>query len=346
MSTAENLSQSAKPKSFWKRPEGVTGLIFLGGLAAAVVFLLTAVNWAAVLGSIFYMTLTIALIGLVAYMVLDPKVRNLVWYMYKSVMRWVTGLFVQIDPIGILKSYVDELQDNLRKMNKQISKLRAQMHKLKEIIHNNSKEIEENLKLASKAKDTDRRNVMILKSRRAGRLKESNVRLEDLYRKMEVLYRVLTKMYENSEILMEDIKDQVAVKEQERKAIHASHSAMNSAMSVINGDPDRRAMFDMAMEAVTEDVASKVGEMERFMEMSSNFMDSVDLQNGVFEEKGLAMLEQWEKEGTSLILGEEKETLLLKANNDEEVLDLDEPIPQKEKIRESNHRNQYDSFFD
>jgi hypothetical protein len=290
------------------------------------------------------MALTFAVLGVVIYAVLDPKIRNLVWYMYKSVMRWVTGVFVQIDPIGILKSYVEELQENLRKMNKQISQLRAQMHKLKEVIVNNQREIKSNLELASKAKETDKRNIMILKSRRAGRLKESNMRLEDLYKKMEVLYRVLTKMYENSQILQEDIKDQVAVKEQERKAIHASNSAMKSAMSIISGDPDKRAVFDMAMEHIADDVAQKVGEMERFMEMSSNFMDSVDLQNGVFEEEGMQMLEQWEKEGTSLILGEEKGNLLLQANSETEVLDLDAPI--REKVRDTNHRNQYDNFFE
>ena len=73
------------------------------------------------------------------------------------------------------------------------------------------------------------------------------MRLEDLYRKMEVLYRVLNKMYDNSEIMMEDIKDQVMVKEQERKAIHASNSAMKSAMNIIKGNQDKRAMFDMAL---------------------------------------------------------------------------------------------------
>jgi len=174
-------------------------------------------------------------------------------------------------------------------------------------------------------------------------LKESNMRLEDLYKKMEVLYRVLTKMYENSEIMMEDIKDQVEVKEQERKAILASHSAMKSAMNIISGNKDKKAMFDMALEAIADDVSQKVGEMERFMDMSSSFMDSVDLQNGVFEEEGMKMLEKWEKEGVSLILGEEKDTLVLKANS-EEVLDLNEPV--KKPIREADHNNQYDSFFE
>lgn len=321
-------------------------MVFLAALVIGGGYLILA-NLPFIIGLVQNtITLAVLLIVLAAivYMVLDPRMRSLVWYGYKSVMRWVTGIFVQLDPIGILKSYVEDLKDNLRKMNKQISMLRGQMHKLQEIIYNNKKQIESNLQLASKAKASNKQAIMILKSRKAGRLKESNMRLEDLYKKMEVLYRVLTKMYENSQILMEDIKDQVEVKEQERKAIHASHSAMRSAMSIMSGDPDRRAMFDAAMEAIADDVASKVGEMERFMEMSANFMDSIDLQNGIFEEEGMKMLEKWEKEGVSLILGEEKQNLLTKANDDDEVLDLEQPI--KEPVREPGHRNQYDSFFE
>lgn len=342
----DTYQKELKPKSFWQRPEGVTGMVFLAALVIGGGYLILA-NLPFIIGLVQNtITLAVLLIVLAAivYMVLDPRMRSLVWYGYKSVMRWVTGIFVQLDPIGILKSYVEDLKDNLRKMNKQISMLRGQMHKLQEIIYNNKKQIESNLQLASKAKASNKQAIMILKSRKAGRLKESNMRLEDLYKKMEVLYRVLTKMYENSQILMEDIKDQVEVKEQERKAIHASHSAMRSAMSIMSGDPDRRAMFDAAMEAIADDVASKVGEMERFMEMSANFMDSIDLQNGIFEEEGMKMLEKWEKEGVSLILGEEKQNLLTKANDDDEVLDLEQPI--KEPVREPGHRNQYDSFFE
>ena len=338
--------QEFKPKSFWKRPEGITGAIVLAGLAIGVGFLLYTVlpPLIVITQNLLYLSGLLIALGALLYMVFDPKVRNLVWYGYKSVMRWITSLFVQIDPIGILKSYVDDLKKNLTKMNQQIAKLRGQMHRLKEIILNNQREIQNNLSLASKARDTNKQNMMILKSRRAGRLKDSNMRLEDLYKRMEVMYRVLTKMYENSEILLEDIQDQVQVKEQERKAIHASHSAMKSAMNIISGDKDQRYMFDMALEAIADDVSQKVGEMERFMEMSANFMSSVDLQNGVFEEEGLAMLERWEKEGASLILGSEKETLLLQAEDDSNILDIDAPI--KKPQRAPNHKNQYDKLFE
>jgi len=75
-------------------------------------------------------------------------------------------------------------------------------------------------------------------------------------------------------------------------------------MNIISGDPDRKMMFDMATEAVVEDVHNKIGEMERFIEVSGSFIDSIDLQNGVYEQEGLEVLEKMEKEGMSFLLGD------------------------------------------
>ena len=129
--------------------------------------------------------------------------------------------------------------------------------------------------------------------------------------------------------------DQVKVKEQERKAIRASHSAMKSAMSIIKGDADKRAIFDQAMEHIADDVANKVGEMERFMEMSANFMNSIDLQNGVFEEEGLKMLEEYEKKSTLLLLGGKEKM--------DDVLELKQPVIQSRS--DSGGSSGYDNLF-
>lgn len=336
---------TSKKKSFWQKPEGITGAIFLiGGLIAAGVLISSGIG---VIGSLLATTggkfALFSILGVLLFSVIDNKTRNLFSYMYRSLMRWITGIFVTIDPIGILKNYVSDLRANLKKMRKQIGKLRGQMHKLKEMIINNQKQIKSNLELASEAKKSQEKSQMILKTRKAGRLRDSNVKLEDLYKKMEVLYRVLSKMYENSFILAEDIEDQVKLKEQERKAIMAGHSAMKSAMNIIKGDADKRLMFDQALETIADDVSGKVGEMERFMEMSESFMSSIDLQNGIFEDKGMKMLEEWEKKSTSLLLGPEKEDLISQANDDGNVLDLNQPIKEPVKVDRSN---QYDSLFD
>lgn len=330
-------------KNFWQRPEGTTGKIFLVGILGGLGFILYKALPYLITLTENLLYLSFLLLGLAAliYIILDPKIRNLIFYMYKSFVRWITGLFIQIDPIGILKSYIDDLKKNLGNMSKQLGIVKGQMQRLKMLMEENAKTIDNNLRLASKAKEIDKQAIMILKSRKAGRLQESNMRLDELYKKLELLYRVLLKMYENSEIMLEDIEDQVLVKEQERKAIRASHSAMKSAMNIIAGNNDKREMFDRALEAIADDVSTKIGEMERFMELSSNFMQSIDLQNGVFEEEGLQLLEKWEKEGVSLLLGNEKDLLINKSKSDTDHVDLDMPISHEKK----STGNQYSDLF-
>ena len=308
-----------KSKSFWSRPEGTTGALFIAAIVGGLGYLVFA-NMAFLVGlagQTIGLVAMLLVLGALVYMVLDPKMRTLVGYMYKSIMRGITGMFVTIDPVGILKNYIDDLKDNLKKMSSQIGSLKGQMRKLKTIVAENNKNIENNMAIARKAKQMGDQKSMMLSSRKAARLKESNGKYSALHSKMSILYKVLSKMYTNSEILLEDTVDQVKVKEQERKAIRASHSAMSSAMSIIKGDGDKRAMFDQAMEVIADDVSNKVGEMERFMEMSSDFMNSVDLQNGVFEEQGLKMLEEYEKKSTLLLLGGQE-------NVDADILDLKE----------------------
>jgi hypothetical protein len=73
------------------------------------------------------------------------------------------------------------------------------------------------------------------------------------------------------------------------------------------------------------------------MEMSANFMDSMDLQNGVFEEDGLKMLENWEQQSTLMLLNEGK-----KGN----TLDLDAPPTRAADGQErTNSGKGYDNLF-
>mgnify|MGYP000016918787 CR=1 FL=1 len=298
-------SMDIKPKSFWQRPEGVTGRIFMLGLIGGGAYLLyralpTLIKLAE---NTLYLVLILVALAAVIYMVLDPKVRNIVGFMYKSIMRSITGMFVQIDPIGILKSYVESLQENLSKMSRQIGILKGQKRQLTQLMESNTAEIDSNMRMAEQAKKTGQDSQVVLFTRKAARMQDSNEKYSVLSRKIDILERVLNKMYENSQILMEDTKDQVKIKEQESQIIRTSHTAMRSAMSVLSGDPDKRAMFDMAMDNINNDVATKVGEMERFMDMSSNLMKSIDLQNGVFEDEGMKMLEEWEKNSTLILSG-------------------------------------------
>lgn len=257
-------------------------------------FLIAAAN------NTLYLAGMLMALAAVIYIALDAKTRNLVWYMYKSVMRWITGIFVRIDPISILKSYLEDLKANLVKLSRQIGSLRGQMRQLKGLMDGNTAEIQKNMTIAEQAKKKNDEKNLTLAARKAARLQDANAKYEELYKRMDVLNRILTKMYENSEFVLEDTQDQIQVKEQEYLAIKSGHSAIQSAMSILSGDPDKKELFELAMEELADDVGNKVGEMERFMDTSRNLMDTIDLQNGVFAEDGLQMLEQWEKESPLL----------------------------------------------
>lgn len=327
-------------KSFFQRPEGVTGIIFLIGMLVGGGLLLNNMlpQLTAMLNDTVSLAIGLGVLATVIFMVLDPKARNLIWYAYKSVMRSITGIFVRIDPISILKSYIEDLEKSLRNLSKQIGALRGQMRQLRGTMDGNKAEIKKNMGIAEQAKHKSDEKNMTIAARKAARLQEANAKYDVLYQKMEVLYRILSKMYENSEIVLEDTKDQVNIKQQEYEAIRSSHSAIQSAMSILKGDPDQRAMFDQALESLATEVSQKVGEMERFMDTSRNLMASIDLQNGVFADEGLRMLEDWEKKSpllTSDVSGKKPTAAA------EKPLDLNEPP--KEILKAGN---EYDRLFD
>lgn len=285
-------------KSFWQRPEGITGAIVLAALMAGGAWLVlrfahAIIAWAEDPAALAAM---LALLGIVVYALLDPQTRNLLWYFYKSAMRWLTGLFVRIDPISVLKDHIQHLEKNLIALSGHIGALRKQMRALKGIMDTNAADIEKNMTIANEAKRQSDDKNLTLATRKAGRLQEANAKYAELYRKMDHLYRVLRRMYEHSEIVIEDTRDQIALKEQEYQAIKASHSAMRSAQSILKGNPDQRALFDHALEQLAEEVSQKVGSLERFTDTTRHLMDSIDLQNGVLEDEGLRLLEQWEKQ--------------------------------------------------
>jgi len=341
-----NSLANAKPKSFWEKPEGTTGMIFMVGLILGGGFLLY--KFLPFIITLLENTLYTIFLGLAIFAILwvifDPRFRNLAFFAYKSAMRAITSIFITIDPIGIIENYIDTLKDHLKKIDKQIANVRGQIEGLKREIQRNANKIQQNLNLIKAAKKSGNAKYSTnvkLAARSSGRLQNTNVTFKDLLVKMEGLYRTLNKTKEAAEFMVTDIEEEVDVKKRERKMVLAGHSAIRSAMKIIKPEDDKKAMFDMTMEFMAEDVANKVGDIEHFMEVSESFINGVDLQNGAFEEEGWAVLEQWEKEG-SLVLGDSKQKMLAQAKDDNQVLDLDNPIERESVAQRSN---QFSNLF-
>ena len=320
-------SSTFKPKSFWQKPEGTTGMIFaaLGIVGGGLLLFKLLPFIVSLLSNLLYTVLLIIALAGIGYVIIDPRFRNLLAYGYKSIMQAITSVFVTIDPIGIIRNYVDKLRKQMENVEVQLQKVRGQIEYLQRQIAENDRLMKNNLQRAQVAQKEQRFALDAkLAVRKAGRLDQSNVSYKQLLVKLETLFRTLSKIKELGNFMVEDLNDEVEQKIKERKAILAGHSAIKSAMRIIKPEQDQKYLFDMAMESMAEDVSNKVGDIEYLVEASQSFMNGMDLQNGVFEEEGWKILERWESSDSS-VLGDRKQTILMQSRSDAYPLDLDKP---------------------
>jgi hypothetical protein len=299
-------------KSFWGRKEGKTGMIFAIGILAALGYGLYQI-----LPFLITLTknlLTLSILGIclfvLVYLVMDSQVRTLVWYLYKSLMRALTGLFIQIDPVGIIESYIAHLRKQLESLGGRIAELSGARKKLSDAIDRAKEELDEQLNLAKtgQKKGLGAAEIAVY-TNQAGRLKARIEKYQALLTKLETLYRILEKMEKAAKVVILDKTNQVEDIKTQRQEMRTGYNAFKSAMSILAGDPDKKVIFDQAMESIQNEISMKSGAMERFIEESGEVMQAIDLQNGAFEEKGMRLLEKWETEGLPLLLTDGSEHL-------------------------------------
>jgi hypothetical protein len=317
---ADQITSLAKGEVVWGKPEQATAKILkwvtLGGIGVAIFFFwgIIAPFVVATLANTLLTALYAGLLLLLALVVSNRRVHTLLSYMGRSAFRAVASFVVETDPIGILESHVEDARENLGKMDTHIKRLNGEISKTQRIIDKNASEADRNLgmvKQASKgAKNDVNRETAILSARQAGRLQQSNVTLGQMLKRIKILYTVLTKVRSNLNVMVQDMASEIVVKRQEYEAINAAFSAYASAMKVVNGDASQRELYEMAMRHLDDNYAQKAGAIEEFVQSSAGFLNGLDLQNGMFEENALKMLEDMEKRSMAL-LGDGSEHALI-----------------------------------
>lgn len=281
-------------KSFWNRPEGITGMLTIGAIGIAglyfwgkiVPFLLLMVT------NTLYLIGGLLALGGILYVLFDPRWRNLVWFMYQAAMKTITSAFIQMNPIIIMKTYLDHLKDKKAEMWAQIEKLAQQIGVLKRTINTNQTDIERSKLIGKKAMELHNQHETQLAANKIGRLEDSNSKLNNVLVVMEKTLEQLEVMHKNAEFFIIDMESEIKTKEIEYKAIKASSNAVKAAKSILNGDKNKKMMYDESLEVLSEDMGKRVGEIEFFMKTSASFIEKMDIQSGIYDEEGFKQLEQ------------------------------------------------------
>lgn len=308
-------------KGFFDKPEGKVGkwVLVLLGIAGAIGLYILLPSIIILLTNTIHAMILLGVIIAAVLVVTSKKVQTLVSFGFKMFMRWVTGVFVELNPIAIIKIHIENLEKNHGIMNDHITKLSGEIRGLERKINDNKQDIERSLRIASSAKEKEEKGQAWIEARKAGRRRDGTIKLTDLLTKIQKIYTVLKKMFEVSGYVIEDLKDDVEQKEIEYVTIKHAYAAMVSSMSILNGDPNERAMFEMALDKMEEDVSQKLGTMDRFMDMSESLVNGIDIEQGIFAEDGMKMLEEYDHGGFDAFFNDfsekDKEKVLIPANS-------------------------------
>jgi hypothetical protein len=298
-------------KSFLQRPEGKVGLAVSGAalLAAGYGAYLVLPALIVLATNVLELAALCAAIGLSFYLVADGRVRAFAAYLYKSFFRLLTGFFIEIDPIGILRSHIAELGLKLQAMRDQLGNLNGQVRRVERLMAQNDEQRETALSLARTSRnDPAHADAGRLQARHAVKLEDSNARLGAMHQQMQALFRMLKKLHDTSELVLQDMQSTVDIKTRERSSIKAAYSAYRSALSILQGQSEGRELYDRAMEFLNDDYAHKLGEIEMFMDFSDGMIKAADLENMAYDARASERLEQWERRLSESLLGGSQES--------------------------------------
>ena len=288
--------------SFWSRPEGITGMLLLGALGAVglvyfnriMEFLIRATE------NTLYLAFLLGALALVVFLFTSRDVRTAGFFLYKTLMRKITGTVIQLDPIAIMKIYVQDLREKREKMQGQIDTLAGQAVKLNKKINENNDSIKAKFAEANKANELaatrpGMKEAATLATMEGAGLQEMNEKLFPLQRNMKLVLEFMEKVNKSADFLIKETEIKVKLKETEYQIVKESSNALKTAVSIFKGNPDKKFYFDESMEYIQDDMSKKLGEMKRAMDLSMDFINGVDIQNGMLSDKGQNLLEAYNK---------------------------------------------------
>lgn len=283
-----------KAKSFWDTKEGTTGMIFglgiLGGLGWAAYKLMPYI--ANLMENTFYaIGFGLLSIGLIYAFVIDGTLRNRMWMAYKLLMRALTYSIIKYDPIGILREIQKKAKERLKLVDDNRATVRGQVTTIKNTIDSFDRD-EQQLKrmIETQQRKGAEQQEIAGNAMKLGRVHDAKLRLQKSYDQTNGFYNQLTRAYNALVTVDENIDFEIGIMEREYKAVTASHTAWKAVKAAFKGG-ELDDLRNDTLQFLAEDYSMKLGQIETFMDDSQKFINGVDLQNSMYTDEGMKLLE-------------------------------------------------------
>ena len=293
--------------NLFKKPGSTTNSLINIGIPVAVLaaifwffggpigdFLVNAVD------NMLHLTLVGGFLVFLGALALDPKKR--VWYAYRSLTRYLTSLFIDIDPIGILKSYKERMEGKLNEMMEAISALKGQRAKTLKHQQENLAALDNEYRLMQQAQKANDPSAMSVHGKQSQRLEKRKDRYEGEMNRLNLLVAIMDKYYKLCNTTILDMGNEIKYREEEAEEAKQSRKAVGAAMGILKGLPEKE-LWDEATLKLENDYSQAIGEVENFLDVTKDILSASDLQDGADAEKAMALLETLTKKNSNVSLG-------------------------------------------
>jgi hypothetical protein len=290
-----NFLPAEKGKSLWNDKERalgvITGLAMFGGLGYALFKLLPYII--TILENTIYTAFLLGAIVGVSYVIW--KNRKMLWVLYQVAVQKTWWLIANAHPIQIMKINLREWREKRDELDEKIVNLRSSHDILKRTIEGNSDNANETFTFAKEAQKQNKNVLAQSKAMRAQNLLDSNEKLVPRYKAIAKALEFLEKLYERWGIEIESLDEDIKLKERDLQLLKQTSSALRSASSLIEGNPDDLALLAMANEAYAQQLSNNVAYITNFMKKGQKWMESSDIQDAVLKGKGDRLLEMYDE---------------------------------------------------
>lgn len=306
-------SGSEGPKSFWSRKESIPALLFWGGVGIAVFwfwgiivpFLLSAAI------DTLHLMIVVGTIVAIIYILTSKRMH----YIGRSISRMITGWFVAIDPIGIRKTYIEETVKKKAELDSALNAIRGQRIQINGRLSGNQKAYVDSMKLLQGAKaasddprtSVDRKRMadrtLALESKHVDGLTSRMTIQKSRIEKYDFVVNVLSRYGEVCDDTIEELKQEVALQEQDREESQGFNKGMRAAFGILRGLGQDKEMDDMATDQLERDYSAKMGEVEGLLDLTKDVIAKADFDDEASLQSVQSKLDAFTSTNSGLALG-------------------------------------------
>lgn len=282
-------------KSWFSKPEGIFGTFF--GIGA-----LSAIGWYVlpILTTIIWNTVNFGIACVVGFLLVFMLSNKKLWMsfglLYDILMKKLLGTVIELDPFIIAENYIRDGEKQREILLVKIEEVGGQKESLDITIKEKSREIEQSMNEASAAYKLNDEYSLALANAEVKRLEGFIQQLTPIRDNLTKVNDYLLKVYKNSEFMLKDMRNDLKIKKELHQSVTKGNNALKSAMKIFKGDPESMLAYEQSMDFLKEDIGKKIASMKIAINLSSDFMKSIDLKNASFAEGGLKMLEEYRPE--------------------------------------------------